>query len=376
MLVAELADGIAGYVKLGPVLPIPASAHVLEIKGLSVSPAHRRRGVAKALLHAAIEQARSAGACRITLRVLAHNTAARDLYAALRLRDRGRPARLLPPRRPLRRRRADGARRSTDGRLRFRPPGQRFADAALAGSRAVNQLWEGTRIMRRSMAALLAGTAVLAAAVPARAVTTVTSANGLNWQIHDIAPPKLDTGSIRAITDNAFYGFGGIRVRGVRHPRHRHDGALQRRADARLRPRLRRRRVVRHRAADRARRRRDQPRGQGLQGRQLHALAGHVRQHVAAHDHRRRRLRRHRGPELRHQPEQGRRQLQRRHADRRRRQVGRGRQPVRRGRELARPVARSSTAPSPAPATSSATRSATRCRSPAWRPTSTATRTR
>ena len=35
--------------------------------------------------------------------------------------------------------------------------------------------------MRRSMAALVAGTAVLAAAVPARAVTTVTSANGLNW---------------------------------------------------------------------------------------------------------------------------------------------------------------------------------------------------
>jgi amidase len=67
--------------------------------------------------------------------------------------------------------------------------------------------------MKRSLAMLVAGTAVLAAAVPARAVTTVTSANGLNWQIHDIAPPKLDTGSIRAITDNAFYGFGGIRVR-------------------------------------------------------------------------------------------------------------------------------------------------------------------
>ena len=81
VLVAELADGIAGYVKLGPVLPIPASAHVLEIKGLSVSPAHRRRGVAKALLHAAIAEAKLAGACRITLRVLAHNQAARDLYA-------------------------------------------------------------------------------------------------------------------------------------------------------------------------------------------------------------------------------------------------------------------------------------------------------
>jgi ribosomal protein S18 acetylase RimI-like enzyme len=53
---------------------------VLEIKGLSVSPAHRRRGVARALLHAAIEQARAAGACRVTLRVLAHNRAASDLY--------------------------------------------------------------------------------------------------------------------------------------------------------------------------------------------------------------------------------------------------------------------------------------------------------
>ena len=62
-------------------------------------------------------------------------------------------------------------------------------------------------------ALMLAATAALAAAVPASAVTTVTTVNGANWQIHDIAPPKLDTGSIRAISDNAFYGFGGIRVR-------------------------------------------------------------------------------------------------------------------------------------------------------------------
>lgn len=82
VLVSELADGIAGYVKIGPVLPIPASAHVLEIKGLTVSPAHRRRGVGKALMHAAIEYARDAGARRLTLRVLSHNTAARDLYTA------------------------------------------------------------------------------------------------------------------------------------------------------------------------------------------------------------------------------------------------------------------------------------------------------
>ena len=70
--------------------------------------------------------------------------------------------------------------------------------------------------MKRSStvrALMLAATAALAAAVPASAVTTVTTVNGANWQIHDIAPPKLDTGSIRAISDNAFYGFGGIRVR-------------------------------------------------------------------------------------------------------------------------------------------------------------------
>src|SRR4051794_40518661 len=67
--------------------------------------------------------------------------------------------------------------------------------------------------MKPSLAALVAGSAVLAAAVPAGAVNTVTTTNGANWQIHDLAPPKLDTGSIRAITDNAFYGFGGIRVR-------------------------------------------------------------------------------------------------------------------------------------------------------------------
>jgi ribosomal protein S18 acetylase RimI-like enzyme len=80
VLVSELAEGIVGYVKLGPVLPIPASDHVLEIKGLSVSPVHRRRGVARALLRAAIGEAKASGACRVTLRVLAHNTAARELY--------------------------------------------------------------------------------------------------------------------------------------------------------------------------------------------------------------------------------------------------------------------------------------------------------
>jgi RimJ/RimL family protein N-acetyltransferase len=82
VLVAELAEGLAGYSKLGPVVPFPACAHVLAIKGLSVFPAHRRRGIASVLLQATIAEAKTLGARRITLRVLSHNTAARRLYAA------------------------------------------------------------------------------------------------------------------------------------------------------------------------------------------------------------------------------------------------------------------------------------------------------
>ena len=68
--------------------------------------------------------------------------------------------------------------------------------------------------MQRTFGALaMAGAVTLLVAVPAAAVNTVTTTNGANWQIHDAAPPILDTGSVRAITDNAFYGFGGIRVR-------------------------------------------------------------------------------------------------------------------------------------------------------------------
>ena len=46
MLLAELEDGIAGYVKLGPMLPLKSARHVLEVKGLAVfrraSPSRRR----------------------------------------------------------------------------------------------------------------------------------------------------------------------------------------------------------------------------------------------------------------------------------------------------------------------------------------------
>ena len=82
LYVAELVGGIAGYVQMGPVFPIDANRHVLEIKGIAVHPGHQRRGVARALVHAAAKTAREAGARRLTLRVLGHNAAARDLYTA------------------------------------------------------------------------------------------------------------------------------------------------------------------------------------------------------------------------------------------------------------------------------------------------------
>ncbi len=82
LYVAELEDGIAGYVQIGPALPIESNRHVLEIKGIAVHPGHQRRGVARALVHAAAAAARSAGARRLVLRVLGNNPGARALYAA------------------------------------------------------------------------------------------------------------------------------------------------------------------------------------------------------------------------------------------------------------------------------------------------------
>ncbi|MCG3043625.1 GNAT family N-acetyltransferase, partial [Streptomyces sp. S1A] len=50
--------------------------------GLAVDGAVRGRGVGRALLRAAMAEARRQGASRITLRVLGHNASARALYAS------------------------------------------------------------------------------------------------------------------------------------------------------------------------------------------------------------------------------------------------------------------------------------------------------
>jgi ribosomal protein S18 acetylase RimI-like enzyme len=72
---------VIGYVKLRPATGVPSNAHVMAIHGLAVRPAARGRRVARRLLNSAEDAARSAGATRLSLRVLGSNAGARALYA-------------------------------------------------------------------------------------------------------------------------------------------------------------------------------------------------------------------------------------------------------------------------------------------------------
>jgi ribosomal protein S18 acetylase RimI-like enzyme len=81
-LVAVVDGRVAGYALVGPPTPLPASAHVQMLRGIAVAPEAQGRGVGRALVDAAIEEAAARGAVKITLRVLGTNDVARRLYAA------------------------------------------------------------------------------------------------------------------------------------------------------------------------------------------------------------------------------------------------------------------------------------------------------
>ncbi|WP_225831019.1 GNAT family N-acetyltransferase [Streptomyces sp. NK08204] len=81
-LVAELDGRIAGYIRLARPTPLASNAHVLAIQGFAVAEKARGRGLGRALIRAAADEARRRGARRLTLRVLGHNTPARRLYEA------------------------------------------------------------------------------------------------------------------------------------------------------------------------------------------------------------------------------------------------------------------------------------------------------
>ncbi len=82
VLVASVDGTPVAYVKLGSPTQLPSNSHVLEIQGLAVTPAYQGHGFGRRLLAAAIEEARARGARRLTLRVLAVNRPARELYAS------------------------------------------------------------------------------------------------------------------------------------------------------------------------------------------------------------------------------------------------------------------------------------------------------
>jgi ribosomal protein S18 acetylase RimI-like enzyme len=82
VLVAESGGEVVGYLHLGRATPLWSNRHVAHVRGLAVHPAHRRRGIARALIEAGARAAAQRGNRRLTLRVFATNPGARALYAS------------------------------------------------------------------------------------------------------------------------------------------------------------------------------------------------------------------------------------------------------------------------------------------------------
>lgn len=82
VLVSEMDGVVSGYVRLNQPGPMPSHAHVLVINGLAVDPERQGNGLGRRLIAAALDEARSRGARKVSLRVLASNARARRLYKA------------------------------------------------------------------------------------------------------------------------------------------------------------------------------------------------------------------------------------------------------------------------------------------------------
>jgi RimJ/RimL family protein N-acetyltransferase len=90
VLVYELDFEVAGYIQTGPLSPLESAKHVRQVRGLLVDARLRGRGIGRALVEAAIEQAELDGIRKLTLRVLGHNAEARALYEACGFEEEGR----------------------------------------------------------------------------------------------------------------------------------------------------------------------------------------------------------------------------------------------------------------------------------------------
>jgi RimJ/RimL family protein N-acetyltransferase len=87
VFVAEEGERIVGRLSLARD-PNPASAHVADL-GLMVAASHRRRGIGRGLLDAAVQWARESGVRKLELHVLPHNEAAIALYEGFGFRREG-----------------------------------------------------------------------------------------------------------------------------------------------------------------------------------------------------------------------------------------------------------------------------------------------
>jgi ribosomal protein S18 acetylase RimI-like enzyme len=83
-LVVALAGGLpVGILLANPIVSVEHGGAALWIEELYVAPAHRRRGVARALLAFVTDEARNHGMRAVELEVVPTQTAALALYAAL-----------------------------------------------------------------------------------------------------------------------------------------------------------------------------------------------------------------------------------------------------------------------------------------------------
>jgi RimJ/RimL family protein N-acetyltransferase len=78
VFVAEAPEGLVGRLSVARD-PHPASFHVADL-GLMVAASHRRHGIGRALLEAAVGWAREVGVAKLELHVFPHNEPAIALY--------------------------------------------------------------------------------------------------------------------------------------------------------------------------------------------------------------------------------------------------------------------------------------------------------
>jgi len=81
VVVATREQVPVGFVKLRRASDLQSNGHVLQLAGMAVAPSHWRQGIGYRLVTAATHVARNRGAQRLSVHVLATNTAALRLYS-------------------------------------------------------------------------------------------------------------------------------------------------------------------------------------------------------------------------------------------------------------------------------------------------------